>query len=132
MTEAEVRAAAWLRAWDTQGIHRTGTDGDEAGAAWLETAAAALGAVVMTETFSLERVDPSEAFVALGDTRIPGVPVFDAPPTDLVGISGTLGPAGGDAEIGVVELSPHAVYSGAYRTLRRASQHRALLIVCHG
>ncbi len=132
MTEAEVRAAAWLRAWDMQGIHRTGTDGDEAGAAWLETAAAALGAVVITETFSLERVDPSEAFVALGDTRIPGVPVFDAPPTDLVGISGTLGPAGGDAEIGVVELSPHAVYSGAYRTLRRTSQHRALLIVCHG
>jgi hypothetical protein len=132
MTDAEARAAAWLRAWDAQGLHRTGTDGDAAGAAWLAAEAAALGADVTSETFSLERVDPIEAYVVLGDTRIAGVPVFDAPPTDLVGISGTLGPAGSDAEIGVAELSPHTVYGGAYRTLRRTSRHRALLIVCQG
>ena len=130
MTEAETRAAAWLRAWDAQGIHRTGTEGDESGAAWLTAEAATLGAAVTTETYSLQRVDPIEAYVALGDMRIAGVPVFDAPSTDDVGISGTLGPAGSDAEIGVAELSPHAVYSGAYRTLRRTSPHRALLIVC--
>jgi hypothetical protein len=29
------QAADWLRAWDSQGWHRTGTDSDETGAAWL-------------------------------------------------------------------------------------------------
>ena len=48
------------------------------------------------------------------------------------GITGALGQAGGDAAIGVAELSPHAVYSGEYRTLRRAASHRALVIVCRG
>ena len=37
MTEAETRAAAWLEAWDAQGIHRTGTAGDLAGAELLHT-----------------------------------------------------------------------------------------------
>ena len=132
MPEAEARAAAWLRAWDAQGTHRTGTDGDEAGAAWLAAEAAALGAAIVTETFSLQRVDPTDAYVALGDTRIAGVPVFDAPPTDTAGINGTLGPIGSDAAIGVAALSPQAVYSGAYQTLRRTSPHRALLILCQG
>ena len=34
-TSAEARAAAWLAAWDAQGIHRTATDGDQRGADWL-------------------------------------------------------------------------------------------------
>jgi hypothetical protein len=29
------QAAAWLTTWDAQGVHRTATAGDEAGADWL-------------------------------------------------------------------------------------------------
>ena len=125
-------AADWLRAWDSQGHHRTGGDGDEAGAAWLAREAASLGAMVTSEAFALDRIDPVEACLELDGVRIEGVPVFDAPPTGPDGVSGTLGPAGGDAAIGVAALSPQSVYSGEYRTLRRNAAHRALVIVCQG
>ena len=125
-------AAGWLRAWDAQGLHRTGTDGDEAGAAWLEREATLLGAEVTSEAFTLDRIDPVMSCLDVDGTRIDGVPVFDAPPTGPDGVDGTLGPAGGDAAIGVAELSPQSVYSGEYRALRRNAAHRALVIVCQG
>lgn len=120
-------AADWLQAWDSQGLHRTGTDGDEAGAAWLAREAASPGASVSSETFSLDRIDPVDCYVEANGIRIDGVPVFDAPPTGPEGISGTIG-----VDIGVVQLSPHAAYSGEYRTLRRNASYRALVIVCQG
>lgn len=73
------RAVAWLAAWDSQGIHRTATVGDEAGADWLAHEAAALGATSAIEDFALDRLDPVEAYLECGVGRIPGVPVFDAP-----------------------------------------------------
>ncbi|HET6196887.1 MAG TPA: hypothetical protein VFE12_14080, partial [Acetobacteraceae bacterium] len=63
-------AADWLRAWDSQGPHRTGTDGDEAGAAWLAGEAGSLGAAVQSEAFALERIDPIEAGLESGGGRI--------------------------------------------------------------
>lgn len=125
-------ATDWLRAWDSQGFHRTGSDGDEAGAAWLAHEAAALGAWVTSEAFKLDRVDPVDAWLEIDGERIDGVPVFDAPSTGPEGVSGALGPAGSDAPIGVAELSPQAVYSGEYEALRRIRSHRALVIVCQG
>ena len=74
-------AVEWLRAWDSQGFHRTATDGDEAGAVWLAREAAALGATVTSETFALDRIDPIDTCLELEDGRIDAVPVFDAPPT---------------------------------------------------
>jgi hypothetical protein len=125
-------AADWLRAWDSQGPHRTGTEGDEAGAAWLAHQAAVLGAEVTSEAFAFDRIEPVDVRLELEGVRIDGVPVFDAPPTGPQGISGTLGPAGSNAAIGVAELSPHAVYSGEYQALRRSTSHHALVIVCRG
>ena len=120
-------AEDWLRAWDSQGIHRCGTEGDEAGAAWLASEAASLGADIRSETFELDRIDPLGCFLEVQDTRIDGVPVFDSPLTDADGVSGMLG-----TDIGVAELSPHAVYSGDFLALRRSSAHRALVVVCKG
>ena len=120
-------AADWLRAWDSQGFHRTGTGGDEAGAAWLVEEAGRLGAAVTTEAFTLERIAPVATFLEVEGERIEGVPVFDAPPTGPEGISGVLG-----GDIGVAELSPHAVYSGEYQRLRRDSVLRAFVVVCKG
>ena len=127
MTEAEIRAAAWLQAWDAQGTHRTGTVSDRAGADWLAREAAALGAEVTVEEFSFERLDPIEAYLDSGNGRIEGVPVFDAPPTDVAGIEGKLG-----SDIAVAELSPRAVYSGEFERRRRAPGHHALVVVCAG
>jgi hypothetical protein len=130
--DAQQRAARWLAAWDGQGIHRTATAGDEAGAEWLAREAAALGAAVTIEEFALDRLDPVAAFLEIGGERIDGVPVFDAPATDAAGIAGRLGPVGGDAEIVVAELSPRAVYGGEYERLRRPGGHRGFVILCAG
>ena len=125
-------AVEWLRAWDLQGFHRTATDGDEAGAVWLAREAAALGAAVTSEAFTLDRIDPVDVCLEVEDTRVDAVPLFDAPPTGPDGISGPLGLTGSDAAIGVAELWPQSVYSGEYQALRRNASHRALVIVCRG
>ena len=50
------RAAEWLQAWDSQGFHRTATEGDEAGAGWLTVEAERMGAQVDAEVFALSTV----------------------------------------------------------------------------
>ena len=126
------RAARWLAAWDSQGNHRTATDGDKAGAEWLAEEAAALGADVAIEEFAVERLDPGTAFLEIAGERIPAIPAFDAPSTDRDGVEGRLGPVGGDAGIAVAELPPQAVYSGEYERLRRDAAHRGFVILCAG
>jgi hypothetical protein len=115
--------ANWLRAWDQQGIHRTGTTGDEAGADWLAREATSLGAPVSFETFQLSRIDPVSCRIESGGNRIEGVPVFDSPPT---------GPDGINGPIALVPLSPWAVYTPDYQAMRRSSDRRGLVIVCQG
>ena len=121
------RAGAWLAAWDRQGVHRTATRGDEAGADWLIAEAVGLGAAPTTEEFVLDRLDPVEAHLECGGGRIPGVPVFDAPATPDDGIAGTLG-----RDIAVVELSPRNVYDPTYEKMRREAPQRGLVIVSTG
>jgi len=130
--EAQARAARWLADWDGQGIHRTGTIGGRASAAWLARETTALGAEASVEEFALDRLDPVECFLELGGRRIDAVPVFDAPGTDTEGIVGRLGQVGSDAEIGVAELSPRSVYTGRFERLRRQTGHRGLVVLCAG
>ncbi len=130
--EAQARAAGWLAAWDGQGVHRTGTAGDAAGAEWLTREAAALGAEVTIEEFALDRLDPEDCFLELGGRQIAAVPLFDAPTTNAEGVVGRLAYIGNDAEIGVAELSPRAVYTGEFARIRRDSPYRALVVLCAG
>ena len=116
-------AASWLQAWDSLGMHRTGTAGDNAGADWLAMQARALGASVSTETFAVSRVDPVSCWIEADGARIEGVPVFDSSPTGPNGITGT---------IDVVPLSPWAVYTPDYQAMRRSSDRAGLVIVCQG
>lgn len=119
------RAETWLKAWDSQGIHRTGTAGDHAGADWLLAELRAMGLSPVVETFPFDRIDPVETHLQIGDDRIVGVPVFDSPATE--GISGVLG-----RTIAVVALHPRAVYGSAWKDLRRDPAHRGLVVVCDG
>src|ERR1700730_5284278 len=130
--DGTARAAAWLSAWDSQGIHRTATAGDEAGADWLAREAAGLGATPVIEDFALDRLDPGEAYLECAGARILGVPLFDAPATAADGVCGSLGIVGSDAAIGVAELSPVSVYTPDYEELRRNAPHRGLVILCNG
>jgi len=121
------RATAWLQAWDSHAIHRTATAGDAAGLVWLAGEAAALGAALGVEDFSLDRLDPVACHLEFDGMRIDGVPVFDAPATGPDGVSGRLG-----SDIAVAEMSPRAVYSGECQALRRRGGHRGLVILCTG
>ncbi len=118
-----MHAAAWLRAWDAQGAHRTGTPGDQAGAEWLAREAASSGAAVTLETFELSRIDPVSCWIESPGLRIEGVPVFDSPPT---------GPDGINGPIALVRLSPWAVYTPDYHATRGASDRAGMVIVCQG
>jgi hypothetical protein len=127
-----MRAARWVKAWDSHGIHRTATDGDWAGAEWLMCEVRQLGAAPVIEEFAVERLDPIAAFLEINGTRVEGVPIFDASATGAGGVSGSVGLIGSTAVIGVVELSPHAVYAPDYEKLRRNSRHEAVVILCNG
>jgi hypothetical protein len=126
------RAIAWLTAWDSQGVHRTGTAGDQAGADWLMQEAARIGAAPEVEKFALDRLDPIDAYLECDGLRIPGVPVFDAPATGVDGVTGTLAPMEAEPGIAVVELSPRSVYSPEYEKLRRGAAYQGLAILCKG
>jgi hypothetical protein len=130
--DAKARAVAWLTAWDSQGAHRTGTTGDEAGALWLAHEAAGLGAETATEVFALDRRDPIACYLELDGERIWAVLAFDAAATGADGVTGTLSLRKQDEAILVAELSPRSVYTGEYDRLRRGTAHRALVIVCAG
>jgi hypothetical protein len=85
--DATTRAIAWLTTWDSQGIHRTATAGDAAGADWLIREAAGIGAAPAVEKFVLDRLDPIDTYLELDNTRLPGVPVFDAPAARVDGVA---------------------------------------------
>ena len=76
---AVARAAGWLTAWDSHPIHRTGTAGDVAGAAWLMSEVEKLGAQPVLEEFTLDRLDPIASYIEIDGIRIEGVPVFNSP-----------------------------------------------------
>jgi hypothetical protein len=130
--DGTTRAIAWLTEWDSQGIHRTATAGDEAGANWLIREATSLGAAPAIEEFALDRLEPIDVYLEFDGRRVPGVPVFDAPATGPEGVSGILGRVGEQTPIALVELPPLSVYSPDYEELRRNAVHRGLVILCKG
>jgi hypothetical protein len=130
--DATARAAAWLQAWDSQGIHRTAAAGDQAGADWLIQEATSLGAAPVVEKFALDRLDPIDTYLEFDGARIPGVPVFDAPATEGDGVAGILGPVGAQTSIAVAELSPRGIYTPDYEKLRRGAHHHGLVIANPG
>ncbi|MSU25457.1 MAG: hypothetical protein EXS32_16750 [Opitutus sp.] len=130
--EAAARVAAWLAAWDGQGLHRTATTGDEAGAAWLAREATAIAGPVTSESFQLERIDPVAAYVEIDGERINGEALFDGPSTTAEGLRGLATDATGAGPIAVRSLPPSAVYGEEYRRMRRESPHRALVFLTLG
>src|SRR5579883_2231239 len=131
-SDTEARAARWLTAWDEHDSHRTGTGGDAQGAAWLTREITALRGAQTIEAFTFDRLEPVTCYLDIDGTKIPGVPVFDAPTTDAHGVSGHVGAVGGAGEIAAAEVSPAAVYTGEFRELRRTARHRGLVVVCAG
>jgi hypothetical protein len=130
--ELTERAALLIREYDGQGVHRTGTRGDELSARWLAAHAERAGGRVKLEAFDHDRVDLRGCYVAAGGKRIEGLPIFDGTFTDAAGIRGTLGAFGSSAEIGWIELPPNAEYGEQYEPARRNNRHRAVIVLTKG
>jgi len=124
--------ARLVAAYESQGIHRTGTDVDRLSAEWLAAGVRDAGLTPALEPFSLSRVDPIATALTVRGRHIPGVPLFDAAFTGAAGIEGRLGPIGGDAELALAESAPNAAAAGALGDARRTSRHKAFVCVTRG
>lgn len=119
-----------IQAYAEQGFHRTGTPVDHASGDWLANEVRQIGLTPTGEEFSLSRVDPGAATLAVNGRTIDGLPLFDGGFTR--GVAGALGDLGGDAPIGLAEIAPNAAETGALGEARRHNRHQAIVVVTRG
>lgn len=94
------RIAMAVEHFDSQGWHRTGTEEDAVSGAWLKGEIETIGLQADLEAFDLSRIVTEKASVETSGRTIEGLPVFDGVFTHSAGVSGRLGSAGSDADIG--------------------------------
>ena len=99
---------------------------------WLADEVRQIGLEPTLEEFSLSRVDPVGASIAVNGRRIEGLPFFDGGFTGSGGIEGPLGTLDSDASIGLAEIPPNASETGALGDARRQNRHRAIVVVTRG
>ncbi len=126
------RIARVFEQYDRQGIHRTGTDVDERSARWLAGEVEAAGLEPSLVPVPLERLDPLEAALHLGDRTFEGLPLFDGSYTGAEGVRGTLGPLGSAADIGVGTFVFGGPGAQRLARARGGGKQRALVVVCDG
>jgi hypothetical protein len=126
------RIAQIIRAYEEQGIHRTGTKADRISGDWLATEVRQSGLTPKRESFPITRVDPITASLSAGGRRIEGVMLFDGGFTDADGVSGRIGPLQSDASIGLTEIAPNTAGIGLLAEARRQNRHRAIVVVTRG
>ena len=130
------RISRILREYDAQGDHRTGTSVDAMSARWLAhriramDVEASLEALPFSRTVIVASYVESVAGGEAGGSSIQGVPLFDAPATGPDGITGTVGPLGSRAHIGMLRLAPYQ--GGELTRHRQESKHRAIIVVTGG
>ena len=126
------RIGAVIRAYESQGFHRTGTEVDRISGDWLADAVRRIGLQPALEEFSLGRVDPVSATLAVDNRKIEGLPLFDGTFTSPAGIAGVLGRLDSGAPIGLAEIPPNGAAAGAFGEARRQGRHQALVVVTRG
>jgi hypothetical protein len=126
---AESRADAVLRAFDAQGVHRTGTEVDRVSGEWLRLEAERAGGAARVERFDLERLDIDEAFVEVEGRRIKGLPFFDGGITDAAGITDAFGPAG--IHLATADRAAVGTEGGFLAQARRVGA-RAIVVITDG
>jgi hypothetical protein len=130
--EPQRRVHEIVHAYEEQGIHRTGTNVDRISSEWLMAQVRAAGLQPERESFSLNRIDPIEASVTIGDRKVEGLPLFDGGFTSKDGVRGRLGPLGSDADIGLAEAAPNTAAAGTLVEARRQNRHRAIVLITRG
>ena len=125
------KIAGYIRDFDAQGWHRTGSVVDVTSAQWLAAEVQALGLEADLEPVALSRIDPQACFIEAEGRQVAGLPLFDGGFTGLDGVSGRVGPLDSEAEIGVVEGSTSEL-SDAFDAERESHRHQAYVAVTRG
>lgn len=131
LTDRANRIASVISEFSNQGIHRTGTDVDAGCAEWLVHRLREYGVTGRLDPLQLERIEILAASFEFDGVKMEGIPLFDCTYTDENGISGTLGPIGSSADIGVIMLPPSTA-SPLHSQLdeaRRNNSHKAMIAV---
>jgi len=128
----EQRVSRIIAAYDSQGIHRTGTEGDQACAEWLAQQVDRLGIESALEGLPFRRIDVVECSLQIAGRRIEGVPLFNAPPTPTAdGLAGRLSPtAERSSELGFIHVGPSG--GGQVDRYRRSTSQTGVIVVTGG
>ncbi|MHA1509121.1 MAG: M28 family peptidase [Promethearchaeota archaeon] len=94
------RISKVIEAYDNQGIHRTGTEGDMNNAQWLADEIKSLGLRPIMDGFNINRLDIKEASLKIEERNIKGIPMFDSIINDNEEITGSLGRFNSNAILG--------------------------------
>ena len=135
------RVLETIREYDLQGIHRTGTQVDDENASWLTEKIDGFGLKASGDPFEFNRLNIQEVGLEVEGLNIRGIPLFDCTYTDSVGILGTAGEIGSNADIGVAAVTNSHSVSPDYELnvpklnvkdldLQRESEtHKAIVVV---
>jgi hypothetical protein len=132
MAQTRPSISQLIREFEEQGSHRTGTAVDNASGDWLAAQVFGAGLIPQNEPFMVNRVEPLNGSLTIGNRKIEGLPLFDSAWTDDFGITGKLGPLNSDAPIGIGEAAPNNADAGPIGEARRQSHHKAIVLITHG
>ncbi len=130
----EARISRVIAEYDSQGIHRTATETDNASGQWLSAQATQAGGTTMLEPFELDRVDVRAAYLESDGRRIDGLPLFDGTFTDERGTVGTLGAPEAGRPLALVTLNAGAIGTEgqSLAELRRSGRFAGIVAVTQG
>ncbi len=128
LKEQKQRISKIIEIYDSQGIHRTGTEGDMKNAQWLTEEIKSLGLDPIMDGFTISRIDIKEVYLKIGERRIKGFPLFDSLIKDNEIITGSLGNFDSDQILGASLISrDQNLEKERYR-----NRHRGLVIAKKG
>ena len=127
-TEQKHRISKIIETYDSQGIHRTGTEGDMKNAQWLADEIKSLGLEPVMEGFTINRIDIKEASLKIGERKIKGVPIFDSIINNNEVITGSLGKFNSNAILGSSLISRDQ----SLEKERDRNRHQGLIIAKKG
>ncbi|REJ84221.1 MAG: hypothetical protein DWQ36_13315 [Acidobacteria bacterium] len=140
------RMARVIREYDAQGIHRTGTEVDDASARWFADLVREAGFEPQLEELTYPHSEFLQAELRLADgSVVEGIPLFDGGATGAEGVRGVLRevqvdeaaaeaplPADAPAAIFFARIGPLASYAPGFRPLREHPSVIGLVAVTGG
>jgi hypothetical protein len=125
------RIERYISEYSAQGIHRTGSAVDRVSAEWMGNIVSELGCKPDFNEFTFSRVLIKKTELRCNGEVIQGVPLFDCTYTSPEGVSGSIGPLGSNAEVGLVMVPPNSGSSKVkeLHAARNTKQHLAIIAV---